>query len=53
MAKKTKPRKNARLLGIEEKKKRVKNLGQRRTKTGIVTRDVRRKAQTKKNKRLS
>ena len=48
-----KPRKNARILSIQEKKKRVKNINQRRTKTSIVTRDIRRKSLTKKNKRLS
>ena len=45
-------RKNARILGIQERKKRTKNIETRRTKVSIVQRDVRRKGVTKKNKRL-
>jgi len=47
-----KPRKNARLLSVQEKKKRVKNINTRRTKVSITQRDIRRKGVTKKNKRL-
>jgi len=47
------PRKNARILGVQEKKKRIKTLGQRRTKSSVITRDLRRKSTTKSNKRLS
>ena len=45
-------RKNARILGVQERKKRTKNIETRRTKVSIVQRDVRRKGVTKKNKRL-
>lgn len=45
-------RKNARILGVQERKKRVKNITTRRTKVSIVQRDIRRKGVTKKNKRL-
>lgn len=46
------PRKNARILGIQERKKRVKNIQTRRTKVSIIQRDIRRKGVTKKSKRL-
>ena len=45
-------RKNARILGVQERKKRTKNINTRRTKVSIIERDVRRKGVTKKNKRL-
>ena len=52
MPKKTTNRKNAKILPATERQKRVKNINRRRTKTGIITRDVRRKSLTKSNKRL-
>lgn len=45
-------RKNARILSVQEKKKRTKNINNRRTKVDIVTRDIRKKSKSMTNKRL-
>ena len=45
------PRKNARLLWVQEKQKRVKNINTRRTKTALASREASKGSLIKKRKR--